>query len=130
MWIFSTGEKVGFAISRRQVVLEIATRLRKAFPELSICEVAQGYTQITDADIIVCTTHQLYRYPYAFDLLILDELDAFPFVGNEVLQAIANQACVGQKLMLSATPDEESMRLVEEKKQNLYAYLKGLISIL
>lgn len=48
------GKKVGFAISRRQVVLEIATRLRKAFPELSICEVAQGYTQITDADIIVC----------------------------------------------------------------------------
>ena len=113
------GKKVGFAISRRQVVLEIATRLRKAFPELSICEVAQGYTQITDADIIVCTTHQLYRYPYAFDLLILDELDAFPFAGNEVLQAIANQACVGQKLMLSATPDEESMRLVEEKKTEL-----------
>lgn len=113
------GKKVGFAISRRQVVLEIATRLRKAFPELSICEVAQGYTQITDADIIVCTTHQLYRYPYAFDLLVLDELDAFPFAGNEVLQAIANQACVGQKLMLSATPDEESMRLVEEKKTEL-----------
>ena len=81
------GKKVGFAISRRQVVLEIANRLRIAFPELSVCEVAQGYTQVTDADLIVCTTHQLYRYPYAFDLLILDELDAFPFVGNEVLQA-------------------------------------------
>lgn len=51
--------------------------------------------------------------------MILDELDAFPFAGNEVLQAIANQACVGQKLMLSATPDEESMRLVEEKKIEL-----------
>ena len=76
------GKKVGFAISRRQVVLEIANRLRRAFPELSVCEVAQGYTQVTDADLIVCTTHQLYRYPYAFDLLILDELDAFPFVGN------------------------------------------------
>ena len=93
------GKKVGFAISRRQVVLEIANRLRIAFPELRVCEVAQGYTQVTDADLIVCTTHQLYRYPYAFDLLILDELDAFPFVGNEVLQAIANQACIGQKLM-------------------------------
>ena len=65
------GKKVGFAISRRQVVLEIANRLRRAFPELSVCEVAQGYTQVTDADLIVCTTHQLYRYPYAFDLLIL-----------------------------------------------------------
>lgn len=80
---------------------------------------AQGYTQVTDADLIVCTTHQLYRYPYAFDLLILDELDAFPFVGNEVLQAIANQACIGQKLMLSATPDKESMELVKQKKIEL-----------
>ena len=46
------GKKVGFAISRRQVVLEIANRLRIAFPELSVCEVAQGYTQVTDADLI------------------------------------------------------------------------------
>lgn len=120
----SKGKKVAFAISRRQVVLEIAGRLRIAFPELSICEVAQGYTQITDADIIVCTTHQLYRYPYAFDLLILDELDAFPFVGNEVLQAIANQACVGQKLLLSATPDELSMELVKQKKMELVCLFK------
>lgn len=102
------GKKVGFAISRRQVVLEIANRLRIAFPELSVCEVAQGYTQVTDADLIVCTTHQLYRYPYAF-----------PFVGNEVLQAIANQACIGQKLMLSATPDKESMKLVKQNKIEL-----------
>lgn len=113
------GKKVGFAISRRQVVLEIAQRLRIAFPELSVCEVAQGYTQITDADLIVCTTHQLYRYPYAFDLLILDELDAFPFVGNEVLQSIAKQACIGQRLLLSATPDEESLQLVKEKKMEM-----------
>ena len=51
--------------------------------------------------------------------MILDELDAFPFVGNEVLQAIANQACVGQKLLLSATPDELSMELVKQKKMEL-----------
>lgn len=107
------GKKVCFAISRRQVVLEIAQRLRIAFPELSVVEVAQDYTTIIDADLIVCTMHQLYRYPYAFDLLILDEIDAFPFVGNEVLQAIANQSCIGQKLFLTATPNEESLNKVE-----------------
>ena len=31
-WYLSQGKKVGFAISRRQVVLEIAQRLRQAFP--------------------------------------------------------------------------------------------------
>ena len=115
----SKGKKVCFAISRRQVVLEIAQRLRQAFPKLSVVEVCLGYTNVTDADLIVCTTHQLYRYPYAFDLLILDELDAFPFVGNEVLQNIADMSCVGQKLFLSATPDEESMKRIENKEMEL-----------
>ena len=112
-WYLSQGKKVGFAISRRQVVLEIAQRLRQAFPSLSVVEVCQGYTKKTDADLIVCTTHQLYRYAQGFDLLILDELDAFPYVGNELLKNLSKQACKGERLLLSATPDEESMRSIE-----------------
>ena len=115
----AVGKKVCFAISRRQVVLEIAQRLRMAFPKLSVVEVCQDYTKVTDADLIVCTTHQLYRYPYAFDLLILDELDAFPFVGNDLLQNIANQSCIGQKLLLSATPDDQSLKEIEEGKMKI-----------
>ncbi len=107
------GKKVVFAISRRQVVLEIAKRLRAIFPTLHIVEVTQGYTTITDGDIIVCTDHQLYRYPYAIDLLIMDEVDAFPYVGNQVLESIARQACRGQILYLSATPDDTSKAQME-----------------
>ena len=110
------GKKVGFAISRRQVVLEIANRLRKDFPSLKIVEVTQGYTQIVDGDLIVCTMHQLYRYAYGFDLLIMDEVDAFPYIDNDVLQAISNQACVGQKLYLSATPDEKMIEDIKKGK--------------
>lgn len=77
-WALSLGKKVGFAISRRQVVVEIAGRLKKNFPELSVIAVCEGFTEITDADLIVCTTHQLYRYAGCFDLLILDELEPFP----------------------------------------------------
>ncbi|MEF2921783.1 MAG: hypothetical protein U0O16_05000 [Holdemanella sp.] len=40
------GKKVGFAISRRQVVLEIANRLRIAFPELSVCEVLKDIPKL------------------------------------------------------------------------------------
>lgn len=47
-------------------------------------------------------------------LLILDELDAFPYAGNEVLEAIAKQSCIGQKLLLSATPDQKSLKAIEE----------------
>ena len=118
-WYLSKGKKVCFAISRRQVVLEIAQRLRVAFPELKVVEVCQGYTEDTDGDLIVCTTHQLYRYPQCFDLLILDELDAFPYVGNDLLQEISCQSCRGEKLLLSATPDEESRRKIKKHEMEM-----------
>ncbi|WP_288342168.1 helicase-related protein [uncultured Dubosiella sp.] len=109
----SQGKKVGFAIARRQVVLEIAARLRQVFPRLRIVEVCQGHTTQLDGDLIVCTIHQLYRYPQTFDLLILDELDAFPYAGSDLLRAFVDQACAGEKLCLSATMDpglEEDIR--------------------
>ena len=118
-WYLSKGKKVGFAISRRQVVLEIAQRLAQAFPQLSVVAVCQGYTKKTDADLIVCTTHQLYRYAQGFDLLILDELDAFPYVGNALLKSLSAQSCKGERLLLSATPDEESMALIQEHKMEM-----------
>lgn len=118
-WALSLGKKVGFAISRRQVVLEIAGRLQKNFPELSVIAVCEGHTDRTDADLIVCTTHQLYRYPGCFDLLILDELDAFPYAGNAVLENIARSSCRGSRLLLSATPDEHSLQAVEEGKMEI-----------
>lgn len=118
-WYLSQGKKVCFAISRRQVVIEIAKRLRENFPDLSVIEVCQGYTEITDADLIVCTTHQLYRYPFCFDLLILDELDAFPYAGSRVLEAIAAQSCTGQRMLLSATPDEVSLQQIEQGKMEM-----------
>lgn len=108
------GKKVGFAISRRQVVLEITKRFRKAYPTLKIVSVCQGYTDITDGDLIVCTMHQLYRYYQTFDLLIMDEVDAFPYKGNDVLKPIAMQACLGSLIYLSATPDEEMLKDVAE----------------
>lgn len=116
-WYLNNGKKVGFAISRRQVVLEIKERLAKAFPQLQVVAVCEGYTNVVDGDLIICTMHQLYRYPYTFDLLIMDEVDAFPYRDNILLENIANLSCCGQKLMLTATPDEKVLQQV--KKQQL-----------
>ena len=123
-WYLARGKKVCFAISRRQVVIEIAQRLAKNFPELKVIAVCEGMTKITDADLIVCTTHQLYRYPFCFDLLILDELDAFPYAGNPVLEAIADQSCIGQKMLLSATPDAKALRAIENHEMEMVNLFK------
>ena len=106
-------KKVCFAIPRRQVVLELSARLQACFPNAAVTAVCGGHTEVTDGDLIVCTTHQLYRYYRAFDLLILDEPDAFPFRGNPVLHGIAETACRGTKIYLTATPDETMRRKVK-----------------
>lgn len=98
------GLTVGWAIPRRSVVLQLAQRLQEYFRKLKVVAVCGGSTQVTTGDLIVCTTHQLYRYYQYFDWLIIDEADAFPFVGDPILQAIATTACRGFRLYLSATP--------------------------
>ena len=58
---------------------------------------------MVDGQFIICTTHQLYRYPQYFDLLILDELDAFPYVNNEVLIGLLQNSIKGNYIYMSAT---------------------------
>ncbi len=110
------GKKVCFAIARRQVVLELGARLQEYFPYADVATVCGGHTDHLDGDLIVCTTHQLYRYYGAFDLLILDEPDAFPFRGSDVLHGIAKTACRGHTVYLTATPDAELLKAVETGK--------------
>lgn len=94
------------------MVLEIKDRMQSAFPDLKVVAVCEGYTEITDGDLIICTMHQLYRYHKTFNLLIMDEVDAFPYRGNEILKQIADHACIGEKVYLTATPDEEMLENV------------------
>lgn len=102
----NAGKKVGFAISRRQVVLEIKDRMQEAFKSLKVVAVCEGFTDTTDGDLIVCTMHQLYRYYQTFDLLIMDEVDAFPYKHNELLENIAMASSIDRIIYLTATPDE------------------------
>ncbi|MEA5026793.1 MAG: helicase-related protein [Erysipelotrichaceae bacterium] len=101
------GKSVGFTTPRRQVVIELGKRLSQAFSHIEVVWVCEGYTVKTSGDLIVCTTHQLYRYPKKFDLLILDEPDAFPYKGNDVLKGIVRNSCRGHIIYLTATPDQE-----------------------
>ncbi len=105
-----------FAIARRQVVLQIRDRLSQIFPFAKVTAVCEGYTEDLDGDILVVTTHQLYRFYQEFDVLILDEPDAFPFKGNETLHGIAKTSCKGHILYLTATPDPKIMKEVKNGK--------------
>jgi competence protein ComFA len=100
------GQRVAVTVARRQVALQLALRLRDAFPKIKVGVVCEGHRENLNGALIVCTTHQLYRYPQAFDLVVLDEPDAFPFQGDPVLQGFARLATKGQTIYLTATPDK------------------------
>lgn len=114
-------KKVGWAIPRRQVVLELKERLTNIFTHLNVVAVCQGHTEITDGDLILCTTHQLHRYRQRFDVLILDEPDAFPYKGNAMLEHFAQKACVGNMIYLTATPDT---KMLDRVKQGVMAHVQ------
>ena len=116
------GKKVGFAISRRQVVIEIKERLSSIFNTIKVICVCEGFTKITDGDLIVATMHQLYRYYDTFDLLIMDEIDAFPYANNEVLEKISLSSVKkdGHIIYLSATPDDLMIQKVKNGEIKMY----------
>lgn len=113
-YALENGKKIGIAIPRKDVVIELGERYRQAFSKIHVVEVYGDHHDVTDGDLIIMTTHQLYRYESVFDILIIDEADAFPFANNEVLENIVDFACKGIKVFLSATPSSKMKELVSK----------------
>jgi len=106
----SLGQRVGFIIPRREVVKEIYDRLKKVYPTLNISCVYGGHSEYLDGDIICLTAHQSFRYQYKFGLVILDEFDAFPLKGDEILLNIVKKTSYNKIIYLSATFSKEFLK--------------------
>ena len=110
------GGHPGFAVPRKDVAKELYTRFQEAFPNAKCVLVYGDHHEELVGDIILLTTHQLYRYPQYFDLLIVDEIDAFPYKGNFVLSSFLKKAVKGRLVLMSATPPEDVLE--EFTKEN------------
>lgn len=106
-YAINCGEKVGFAIPRRDVVIELSKRFEAIFTQNKVISVFGGHNNEKNGDLIILTTHQLFRYYHYFDLLIMDEIDAFPFKDNEILKAFFFRALKNKFILMSATPSKE-----------------------
>jgi competence protein ComFA len=107
--VLSMGGKVGFVIPRRDVVRELTPRIQDAFPSVKTIEVYGGHHDDLIADITVLTTHQIYRYEQYFDLLVFDEVDAFPYHHNQLLEKMVKRSKRGIIVYLSATFTDKQM---------------------
>jgi competence protein ComFA len=117
--VAASGGRVCIASPRKDVILELLPRLKIAFPEIKIQALYGGCEERWEqAELILATTHQLIRYRTCFDLVILDEIDAFPYYGDQQLAYIVNQAArkEGKFVLLSATPPQTLRKLANKGK--------------
>lgn len=113
------GERVAIASPRVDVCLELYPRLQKAFANYPIALLhGQQTAPYRYAQLTICTTHQLLRFYHAFDNLIVDEVDAFPYAANPALLYATKQAVKrdGGCLYLTATPGEVLLKQVRQHK--------------
>ncbi|MBU8914741.1 DEAD/DEAH box helicase [Bacillus sp. FJAT-29953] len=106
-------KRICLATPRTDVVLELTPRLKEAFPEIGVASLYGGSKdRHLYAPLTIATTHQLLRFYQAFDAVILDEVDAFPYTVEESLQHAAIQARKPSSAMiyLTATPNEKWQR--------------------
>ena len=102
--------RVCIATPRTDVVLELTPRLQAAFPTITIASLYGGSPdRHQQAPLTITTTHQLLRFYQAFDVVILDEVDAFPYSVDETLQYAVKQARKPNSALiyLTATPNQK-----------------------
>lgn len=101
--------RICIATPRTDVVLELEPRLKSVFPNVPILSLYTGSPRTElNSPLVISTTHQLLRYRHAFDVVIIDEVDAFPYSYDNMLAFAVNRAKKRQaaQIFLTATPSE------------------------
>lgn len=108
--VLSGSGRVCIASPRIDVCLELYPRIQSAFSNSDVQLMYGGHPdKLRCSPITIATTHQLLRFKQAFDLLIVDEVDSFPYVDDPSLHygvqtAVKDQ---GKLVYLTATPDRQ-----------------------
>ncbi|QTD41174.1 DEAD/DEAH box helicase [Sporosarcina sp. Te-1] len=111
------GKRVCLAAPRVDVILELEPRLKAAFPDTSIEALYGGADKtLQAAQLVLATTHQLYRFRHAFDAVFVDEADAFPYTADETLRKAVRKAAkpIAPVHYVTATPSEELLATIKK----------------
>ena len=107
--VLEEGGRVGLAAPRIDVCNELAPRIKEAFP-LEEVTVLHGLMEESykRTPITIATTHQMLRFYQAFDVLMIDEVDAFPYSNSDMLQFAVHRAVkpTGRLVFMTATPSK------------------------
>ena len=113
--VLDRGGTVCIATPRIDVCIELHKRLVQDFncPIALLHGESEAYFR---TPLVIATTHQLLKFFRAFDLLIIDEVDAFPYADNPMLYQAVDQSTKedGLQLFLTATSTDELDKKVKD----------------
>lgn len=114
--LLQQGKRICIAAPRVDVILELEPRFRTAFPHTTI-EALYGGAKLTQdlAQLTLATTHQLYRFQQAFDVIFVDEADAFPYTADETLRRAVRKAAKPNAPIHAVTATPSNKLLVDIK---------------
>ncbi|WP_127848937.1 helicase-related protein [Lacticaseibacillus hulanensis] len=108
----SDGQRVAIVSPRIDVILELAPRIGAAFASVALAVRYGESGPVPVTQLLLATVHQLLRYHKAFGLIIVDEVDAFPFSSDPMMELAVRNASAGSVIYLTATPGNRLLREV------------------
>ncbi|MBA3927327.1 DEAD/DEAH box helicase [Listeria rustica] len=115
------GGRLCVASPRVDVCLELFPRLQEVFPDVAMVCLYGDSTDVYDGErFVVATTHQLVRFYEAFDVVFIDEVDAFPYAKDPFLEYAVKKAqlLTGCSIFITATPDRKWQIECDNGKRN------------
>ncbi len=117
------GKKVLFTAPRKDVIRDLTIRFKDAFPEVTVISLYnESKEKWMEGNLYLATVQQTIRFFKYFDLVIIDELDAYPFQNDKDLQYFVKRSLKveAKTIFMTATPPKEWLESL--KKQSI-AYL-------
>ena len=93
-------------------------RISTYLPKTKVVSLYGGLRLEESFHLLVTTPQQLIKFYREFDLLIIDEIDAFPFVDNPFLERLINKARkdTAKIIYMSATVSKKYEKKIENKE--------------
>lgn len=111
-------KRVAFVIPRVEIIKQVTLRIKSYMPNTKVCSLYGGVLFDESFDLIILTPQQLIRFYQEFDLMIIDEVDAFPFVDNLFLERLVNKSTSkkSQYIYMSATVSSKYKKQIENEE--------------
>ena len=117
---------VGFVIPRIEIIKQVTQRMREYFPKTKISSLYGGEILNEESSFIILTPQQLIKFYQEFDLLIVDEVDAFPLANNPFFERLFLKSKKENAITIymSATITKNHQKLIKNKELSYHLISK------